>query len=66
MVEETPRYASYYRYRIYQLGDKKPIAKFNSYYFAQRFFELLVEQEKNWERKNNYQLKYLDQTLISR
>lgn len=63
--QEFPFFAKYYRYLVYRGNDRKPIAKFNSQMSAQRYIELLHEDEKNWEHKSFYRLVFNGKTQIT-
>lgn len=55
----------YYRYHVYQNHDKKPIAKFNSHFYAERFINLIHDEEKTWTVKNSYRLSLNGKTQIT-
>lgn len=63
--QEFPFFAKYYRYLVYRDNERKPLAKFNSGMSAQRYIQLLHEDEKDWEHKSYYRLVLNGKTQIT-
>jgi hypothetical protein len=62
--QEFPYFVTHYRYHVHKNNDRKPIAKFNSHFVAERFINLLHDQERTWQHKNYYRLVFNGKTSL--
>ena len=63
--QKFPFWTTYYRYQVFRNNDRKPIAKFNSQFQAERFMQLMHDEEKTWEHKSYYRLVFNGKTQIT-